>query len=197
MLWKEVQRRLQLLASSPEGPADPLVRRAADQIKAASICSNMTGWFGGGNRECGCRRTSGEAVCPEGCFFSSSSRTVLEVSSPEAKGMLMRRGDPFLVSDSNLKADFTFPWNISLVNECVIFSLSESVVLYFCFRRCWIVRPSMIRLLMSPFIQAMKQRCRQSVCSGSFEFVRGFCRSNAGIIMAAFSAIGSRADPSP
>ena len=37
--WKDVQRRLQQYASSPEGPAAPLVLRAAERIQLAYILS--------------------------------------------------------------------------------------------------------------------------------------------------------------
>ena len=41
---KDVQSRLQLRASRPDGPAAPLVCRAADLIVVTSIDSKRTGW---------------------------------------------------------------------------------------------------------------------------------------------------------
>ena len=48
-LWKEVQSLLQQWASSQDGPAAPLVDKAAVRIAAASILSKMTGWTSVGN----------------------------------------------------------------------------------------------------------------------------------------------------
>ena len=40
---KAVHRRLHSCASTPEGPADPVVRRTAERMALASIESNTTG----------------------------------------------------------------------------------------------------------------------------------------------------------
>ena len=53
-----MQRRLQPIASRPEGPAAPLVCRAAELIIVASRGSNITGWTSVGSEE---MMTSGEA----------------------------------------------------------------------------------------------------------------------------------------
>ena len=46
---KEVHSLLEQAASSPEGPAEPVVLRAVDLIRGASIWSNTKGWISGGS----------------------------------------------------------------------------------------------------------------------------------------------------
>ena len=46
--WKTVQSRLQQRTSTPEGPAAPVVYRAAERITQPSKASNITGWDTGG-----------------------------------------------------------------------------------------------------------------------------------------------------
>ncbi len=74
-LWKEVHRRRHPVASTPEGPADPLVRRVAERMVVPSIESKITGRMTGLG-VVGGKTASRCAGWPGGCFFISSSLTV-------------------------------------------------------------------------------------------------------------------------
>ena len=75
---KDVHSVLQVYASSPDGPAAPLVFRAEDLSMVASIESKMTGWTSGGTP---CKVESGGAPWPGGCLLFRTSLTV-EGSDP-------------------------------------------------------------------------------------------------------------------
>lgn len=65
---KAVQSLLHASESSPEGPAEPLVFRAADLIMAASSDSKSTGWMSGGSSLMMVLGCKGAQVALEGVF---------------------------------------------------------------------------------------------------------------------------------
>ena len=72
----------QPLASMPEGPAAPSVRRAASRMATASILSNRTGWTVVGPSSVW-RRMEGSAGDPGGYLAIKTSRTVCVALSEE------------------------------------------------------------------------------------------------------------------
>ena len=107
-------------------------------------------------------------------------------------------GVPFPSSERSRRAVLIFRFIISFAKRrtvCCSMSLFMYLLL-FCLRRCCIVRPSMIKLLMSPSCRACRRRWRQLACSRALDDAWGFCKSSVGITMAALRAMGSRAVPS-
>ena len=75
--WNDVQSLLQQWASSPVGPAAPLVFRAAVRILEASILSKMTG-CGSSGSWLTLSRASDEACWATGCLDFKTSKTDMD-----------------------------------------------------------------------------------------------------------------------
>ena len=190
----EVQSLLQQCASRPEGPAAPLVWRAAERMLEASICSKMTGWTSGACAKA-MGMASGEESCAGGCLAFSVSSTVCELGSLLLVGSLTCRTPPLPFWDSSCKAAVVLPLNIKLEK------VRSSLFIFFVEkqgfgRRACRALPSCIRLFMSPSTQESSLLSKQAVRILGFELRAGFCRSSTDITVTAFSATDSRAEPS-
>ena len=113
---KDVQSRLQVYASKPEGPAAPLVLKAMDLNRVASIASKVVGWTSGGTPGLSNSWWTG-LLC--GCLLLRTSLT--EVFSPLRSWRW--RTPPLPLSQSNCRAAYVLPWNISLAKERATCSL--------------------------------------------------------------------------
>ena len=191
--WKEVHRRLQLWASRPDGPAEPLVLSAADLIVPASTLSNRTGWTGGGSPTP--IRAEGWMGRPGGCFFLSVSRTVGEEGLFGSERSVLSRTPPLRVCvfDSRPRAASVFPKNIRLVKLRGVLSLLCTfwADLWRCF---WRHLPSSTKALMFPSNHNFRRRSRQVALSLGLELNVGFWSRRMGIIVVATRATDSRAD---
>ena len=106
---KELQSLLQAWASRPDRPAAPLVFRAAFRMASAFKFSKRIGFTGVG---VSCNMLFVEAGFPGGCFSTRISRVVrgeLESGITSSRS----RTPPEELEESNLKALFTFPRDIS------------------------------------------------------------------------------------
>ncbi len=74
-VWNDVHNLLQQWASSPDGPAAPLVERDADRMELASILSKITGCTVGGSRWVDMSAASATGW-EAGCFDFRTSSTV-------------------------------------------------------------------------------------------------------------------------
>ena len=110
---KELQSLLQACASRPDRPAAPLVFKAAFRIASALRFSKRIGFTGVGRL---CNKQFIGAGFPGGCFPTRISRVVRDESGLEESGITSSRPrtPPGEEDESNLRALFTFPVDISL-----------------------------------------------------------------------------------
>ena len=90
------------------------------------------------------------------------------------------------------KAALYFQANIRSAKDRAIFSVDFGVEVLSIL--LWIALPSSSRLFRSPSFQDLSLLSRQAACSLAFEALCGFCRRRVGRIVAALSAIDSRAE---
>ena len=98
-----------------------------------------------------------------------------------------REPQPF-VCVTSCSAARTLP---SIINLEIILAVPSSLFCFLCrfLVNClWIVRPSCTRSSNFPSNQSFRRRSKWRVCSFAFDLELGFCRSRAGIVIAAFMA---------
>ena len=139
--WNIVQRRRQLAASNPDGPALPWQCKAAERIVLWSRQSKMTGWVSSGPLG---NNASGWISPGGGCLALRISRT--DDADPSDPGINWSSGRtlPRVDGERSRKAAFTFPWCMFRENWRVMFSSSS--VAWLDFERWansfWMIWPS-------------------------------------------------------
>ena len=113
--WNEVQKWCQLLASTPEGPAAPKVRRAADQIMGPFKASKIMGWKGADSDTSEIKQSC-DSGWAGGCFSFKMSRTRQFGLDGSIWSFSWRR-QPCWCPVINLKAALVFPSNIKLAKD--------------------------------------------------------------------------------
>ena len=88
-----------------------------------------------------------------------------------------------------------FPFDISLTKAFLILSTSLRAFIFGLIRRRWMVKSSCTNSSMSPALQDAMRLSRQATWSLDFERRLGFCGNNTHMVMAAFRATDSRAEP--
>ena len=140
-------------------------------------------------------RELSEIKPPGGCLDFRMSSTDMLVPSLDGMVLLSRRTEPRLSLESIRRAALVLPLDISLTKT--FFTLSQSSRLFFfgLIRRCWIDKPSCSKSSRSPAFQDVMRRSKQDAWSLVFEKRFGFCSNSTHIVIAAFRATDSRAEP--
>ena len=161
------------MASTPEGPPEPLVLRAVSLIISPLIC-----WYAeSGISSTGPNNSAPKlAFCASGCF-SLSCRITSSVSG---------KTPPLSASLRKRRAELICPSITSLAKILALFG-GSLFLRDFCIRR-WIMRPSRNKHSISPFFHGFNRFSIHSWWSLAFDFWLGFWSPTAKRTMVAFRA---------
>ena len=165
---------LQPSASKPEGPLEPLVRKAAFAMVDSVIFSNMTGSTNGGSPSV---NRDGSASLAAGCFCFNSFMVLSDNGNTPLPPWWSR----------SFIAALIFPSSTSLAN--VLASRSSFSPLWFVGSFAWMVFASRSKSSNSPCSHCVNRLERHWECCFAVDLNEGFWRSRAGITINTFSAM--------
>ena len=172
--WFDVKILFQPSASSPDGPAPPLLLRAAFLTFYASIESNLIGWISSGLSG---NMISGSASRLWGWFcFSFSSVFLFSGRTPI-----------FILLVKSFIELWTLPFLISRVIFLEISLIDVVLLVVFIF--FWIVPLSFYSSMNSPDTHNSSLHSKAPKWSFDFDFCESFCSSKHGITIIALNAI--------